>query len=168
MLRLALYQPDIPQNAGAMIRLAACLGAAIEIIEPAGFILDAARIRRVHMDYIDLVNITRHAGLEALRAAYPARPNGPRLLPDETSGSAGAQPRHILLAPQGDTSVWDFNFAPDDILIMGPESKTTLPELIAHADMVLRIPMVPGARSLNVASAAAIALGEAKRQCPSA
>jgi tRNA (cytidine/uridine-2'-O-)-methyltransferase len=146
-MRLALYQPDIPQNTGAMIRLAACLGAAVEIIEPCGFILDDARIRRVHMDYIDLVKITRHANLAALSAAYPTA-------------------RHILLAPQGETSVWDFNFMPDDILIMGPESKTTLPELIAHADTVLKIPMVPGARSLNVASAAAIAIGEARRQCP--
>jgi tRNA (cytidine/uridine-2'-O-)-methyltransferase len=146
MLRLALYQPDIPQNTGAMIRLAACLGAGVEIIEPCGFILDDARIRRVHMDYIDLVKITRHAGLTELRAAYPGR--------------------HVLLAPQGETSVWEFTFEPDDILIMGPESKTTLPELMAHADVVLKIPMVPGARSLNVASAAAIALGEARRQCP--
>ncbi len=154
MLRLTLYQPDIPQNAGAMIRLAACLGAAVEIIEPCGFILDEARIRRVHMDYIDLVKITRHAGLSELRAAYPGQPNGP------------AQPRHILLAPQGETSIWDFTFTHDDILIMGPESKTTLPELIEHSDHVLKIPMVAGARSLNVASAAAIALGEARRQCP--
>jgi len=145
MLRLALYQPDIPQNAGAMIRLTACLGAGIEIIEPCGFILDDARIRRVHMDYIDLVKMARHAGLAELRAAYP-----------------GA--RHILLAPQGQTSVWNFAFRADDILIMGPESKTTLPELMAHADEVLRIPMASGARSLNVASAAAIALGEARRQ----
>lgn len=147
MLRLALYQPDIPQNAGAMIRLAACLGASIEIIEPCGFILDDTRIRRVHMDYIDLVKITRHAGLAEFRAAYP-------------------DARHILLAPQGETSVWDFSFRADDILIMGPESKTTLPELISFADEVLKIPMVAGARSLNVASAAAIALGEARRQCP--
>ncbi len=150
MLRLALYQPDIPQNTGAMIRLAACLGAGVEIIEPCGFILDDARIRRVHMDYIDLVKITRHAGLAELRAAYP-----------NINGA-----RHVLLAPQGEVSIYDFTFRADDILIMGPESKTTLPELIAHADVVLRIPMIAGARSLNVASAAAIALGEARRQCP--
>jgi len=147
MLRLAIYQPDIPQNTGAIIRLAACLGAGMEIIEPCGFILDDARIRRVHMDYIDLVKITRHAGLAELRTAYP-----------------GA--RHILLAPQGEVSIYDFSFLPDDVLIMGPESKTTLPELITHADEVLKIPMVSGVRSLNVASAAAIALGEARRQCP--
>lgn len=146
MLRLALYQPDIPQNAGAMIRLAACLGASVEIIEPCGFILDDSRIRRVHMDYIDLVKITRHAGLAEFRAAYP-------------------DARHLLMAPQGETSVWDFSFRADDILIMGPESKTTLPELITFADEVLKIPMQPGARSLNVASAAAIALSEARRQC---
>jgi len=144
---LALYQPDIPQNTGAMIRLAACLGAGIEIIEPCGFILDDARIRRVHMDYIDLVRITRHAGLPELRTAY-----------------SGA--RHILLAPQGEVSIYDFVFRMDDILMMGPESKTTLPELITHADKILKIPMVSGVRSLNVASAAAIALGEARRQCP--
>jgi len=147
MLRLALYQPDIPQNTGAMIRLAACLGVGVEIVEPCGFILDDARIRRVHMDYIDLVKITRHAALSELRRAY-----------------SGA--RHILLAPQGEISIYDFAFRAGDILMMGPESKTTLSELIAHADEVLKIPMVSGVRSLNVASAAAIALGEARRQCP--
>lgn len=147
MLRLTLYKPDIPQNTGAMIRLAACLGAGVEIVEPCGFILDDTRIRRVHMDYIDLVKIARHADLTALRAAYPLA-------------------RSVLLAPQGEVSVYDFEFQADDILIMGPESKTTLPELMVFADHVLKIPMVAGARSLNVASAAAIALGEARRQCP--
>ena len=147
MLRLALYQPDIPQNTGAMIRLAACLGAGIEIVEPCGFVFDDARMRRAHMDYIDLALITRHADLNALSTAYP-----------------GA--RHILLAPQGKTSLWEFTFQQDDVLIMGPESKTTLPQLIEYSDMMLRIPMIDGARSLNVASAAAIALGEARRQCP--
>lgn len=147
MLRLALYQPDIPQNTGAVIRLAACLGASVEIIEPCGFILDDARLRRVHMDYIDRVKITRHADLAALRAAHSAA-------------------RHLLLAPQGETSVWDFAFRADDILILGPESFSTLPELVNYADDVLRIPMQTGTRSLNVAMAAGIALGEARRQCP--
>lgn len=147
MLRLALYQPDIPQNAGAMIRLAACLGAAIEIIEPCGFLLDDARIRRAHLDYIEHVKITRHTDLEALRAAY-------------------ASIRRVLLAPQGQTNLYDFTFRPDDILILGPETKKTLPELVEFSDHVIRIPMAAGVRSLNVASAAAIALGEARRQCP--
>jgi len=147
MLRLALYQPDIPQNAGAMIRLAACLGAAVEIVEPCGFVLDDQRLRRVHMDYLQHVKISRHADLAALRAAHP-----------------GA--RHLLLAPQAETSLWDFAFRADDLLILGPESFSTLPELTAYADDMLRIPMQPGVRSLNVAAAAAVALGEARRQWP--
>lgn len=145
MLRLALYQPDIPQNTGALIRLAACLGAAIEIIEPCGFIFDDTRVRRAHMDYIDMVQITRHANLDALRAAYP-------------------ESRHLLLAPQGKSGIYKYPFELDDILILGPESKTTLPELVRYADDVIKIPMVPGARSLNVAMAGAIALSEARRQ----
>jgi tRNA (cytidine/uridine-2'-O-)-methyltransferase len=123
MLRLCLYQPDIPHNTGPMIRLAACMGAAVEIIEPCGFILDNTRLRRAHMDYIDLVSITRHADLAALRAAYP-------------------NARWALMAPQGETSVYDFAFAPNDILIMGPESQTTLPLLIDAADAVLRLSLI--------------------------
>lgn len=147
MLHLALYQPDIPQNTGALIRLAACLGAAIEIIEPCGFIFDDAKVRRAHMDYIDLVKITRHINLDAFRTSYP-------------------NARFLLLAPQGETSIYDFSFHDNDILILGPESRTTLPELIHFSDDVLKIPMQPDARSLNVAMAGAIALGEARRQWP--
>jgi tRNA (cytidine/uridine-2'-O-)-methyltransferase len=147
MLHLALYQPDIPQNTGAIIRLAACLGASVEIIEPCGFILDDTRIRRAHMDYIDHVKITRHRDLVTFGAAFTGM-------------------RKILLAPQGETSIYDFTFRSDDILILGPESKTTLPELMTYADAVLKIPMQPQARSLNVAMAGAIALGEARRQWP--
>jgi len=145
MLRLALYQPDIPQNTGAVIRLAACLGAAVEIIEPCGFVFDDVKVRRAHMDYIDLVQITRHLDLKALRAAYP-------------------DAQHLLLAPQGKSSVYNYPFGSDDILILGPESKSTLPELMKYADDVIKIPMAAGARSLNVAMAGAIALSEARRK----
>ena len=147
MTRLALYQPDIPQNTGAIIRLAACLGAGVDIIEPCGFILDDTRIRRAHMDYIQHVDIIRHADLAAFDNARQGH-------------------RKILLAPQGETSIYDFGFHVDDVLILGPESKSTLPELMDYADMVLKIPMQPDARSLNVAMAGAIALGELRRQWP--
>lgn len=145
MLRLALYQPDIPQNTGAIIRLAACLGAAVDIIEPCGFVFDDAKVKRAHMDYIDYVEIRRHVDLKAFEAAYP-------------------DARHLLLAPQGKSSIYNYGFKHDDILILGPESKATLPELVKYADDVIKIPMAAGARSLNVAMAGAIALSEARRQ----
>jgi tRNA (cytidine/uridine-2'-O-)-methyltransferase len=146
MPSLVLYQPDIPQNAGALLRLAACLGIAVEVIEPCGFLWDEKRMRRAGMDYLDLVRVVRHASFAAFQAARgPAR-------------------RLVLLSTAGETRLDDFAFAAADAVMAGRESAGVPPEVAAAADVRLRIPMVAGARSLNVAAAATLALGEALRQ----
>jgi tRNA (cytidine/uridine-2'-O-)-methyltransferase len=145
--RLVLFQPDIPQNAGAILRLAACFGLAVEIIEPCGFLWDERRMRRAGMDYIDRVALTRHSSYGAFRAAR--------------AGSAG---RVVLLTTGGEDRLDGFVFRPADRLMVGRESAGVPPEVAAAADRRLVIPMVPGARSLNVAMAATLALGEALRQ----
>jgi tRNA (cytidine/uridine-2'-O-)-methyltransferase len=148
MMRLALYQPDIPQNTGAMLRLAACFGLGVDVILPAGFIFDDKRMRRAGMDYIDQVEIARHTSwdryLESRRAA--------------TTG------RLALLTTKGEHAYSDFAFAAADTLLVGRESSGVPPEVFAAADARLVIPMRPGLRSLNVAMAAAIVVGEAVRQ----
>ncbi len=144
-LSLVLFQPDIPQNTGAMMRLAACLGVTLEIIEPCGFVLEPRRLRRQALDYIDHLRWRRHASLEAYRAAEP----GGRL---------------ILASTKGEASCWAFGFSPGDRIMVGRES-AGVPEAVAAAcDHRLVIPMAPGPRSLNVATAAAVVLGEACRQ----
>ena len=143
-MRLALFEPDIPQNAGALLRLSACLGVPADIIEPCGFQLDDRRLRRAGMDYLDRVEMTRHRSWAAYR--------------DQVTG------RLILLTTQGTTRHVDFAFAPDDNLIVGRESAGAPEEVHARADARLVIPMRPGLRSINVALAAAIVLGEALRQ----
>jgi len=143
-MRLALYQPDIPQNTGALLRLAACLGLEVDLIEPAGFSLSDKRLRRAGMDYIDRATLRRHASWAAFEA--------------DRCG------RIVLLTTQSDTAYTEFAFAPDDILLLGRES-AGVPECVhARADARLRVPMVRGARSLNVALAAAMVLSEALRQ----
>lgn len=144
MVRLVLYQPDIPQNAGAMMRLAACFGVALDLIEPCGFPLDDQRLRRAGMDYIDLLDLTRHSSWAAFRAA-----DGGRL---------------VLLTTTGDRRHVDFAFAAGDRILVGRESAGVPPVVHAAADARIRIPMQPGIRSLNVAQAAAIGLSEALRQ----
>jgi tRNA (cytidine/uridine-2'-O-)-methyltransferase len=151
-MRLALYQPDIPQNTGAMLRLAACFGLGVDVILPAGFIFDDKRMRRAGMDYIDQVEIARHASWDAYRES---RIGGPK-------GSDGG--RLVLLTTKGDRAYTDFAFAADDTLLVGRESSGVPAEVIAVADARLVIPMRPGLRSLNVAMAAAIVTGEAMRQ----
>jgi tRNA (cytidine/uridine-2'-O-)-methyltransferase len=146
-MRLALYQPDIPQNTGAMLRLAACFGLGVDVILPAGFIFDDKRMRRAGMDYIDRVEIARHSAW----AAYLESRNG-------TKG------RLVLLTTKGDRTYTDFTFAPEDTLLVGRESGGVPPEVAAAADARLVIPMRPGLRSLNVAMAAAIVTAEAMRQ----
>jgi len=143
-MRLALYQPDIPQNTGALLRLAACLGIEVDLIEPAGFVLSDRRLQRAGMDYLDLVPLRRHASWTAFEAA-----------------SAG---RLVLLTTSAGQSFLDFAFAPDDVLLLGRESAGVPEDVHARADARLRVPMVPGARSLNVALAAAMVLSEALRQ----
>lgn len=148
-MRLALFEPDIPQNLGAFIRLSACTGAALDIIEPCGFPLDDRRMRRAAMDYFDRADLTRHASWTAFQRARLDQPAPGRL---------------ILLTTQGPARFPDIAFRPDDILLLGRESAGVPPEVHAAADVGLRIPLRPALRSLNVALAAAMVLTEAMRQ----
>jgi tRNA (cytidine/uridine-2'-O-)-methyltransferase len=143
-VRLALYQPDIPQNLGAAIRLTACMGVPLDIVEPCGFPLTDRALKRAAMDYVGAATITRHASLVALRAALPGR-----LVLVETGGTARLE---------------RFAFEPADTLVLGRESAGSPPELWEAADASVRLPMAAGLRSLNVVTAAAMALWEAMRQ----
>ncbi len=148
-MRLVLYQPDIPQNAGAAIRTAACFGASLEIIEPCGFPLDAKVLRRAAMDYGALAPPKAHVSWRAFL---------------ETAGGG----RLVLMTTAAETSLWTFRFRDDDILIVGRESAGVPEDVHAAASARLCIPLAEGARSLNVATAGAIALAEARRQLTSA
>jgi len=144
-MRIALFEPEIAGNVGAVLRLGACLGVAVDLIEPMGFVWDDRRVRRAAMDYIDHVAIARHAGFDAFR---------------QTTGSR----RMVLFTTKASQSVYDFAFAPDDILLFGKES-AGVPVTVADACQArVRIPMRPQVRSMNLASSAALALGEALRQ----
>ncbi|WP_296600136.1 tRNA (cytidine(34)-2'-O)-methyltransferase [Phenylobacterium sp.] len=145
-MRLALFQPDIPQNLGAAIRLAACLGVPLDVIEPCGFALSDAAIRRAAMDYEGIAQVTRHAGWDVFR------------------GDAAQPGRLVLFTTRGATPFHDFAFAPSDVLLFGRESAGVPEAVHAAADARLLIPMAPGARSLNLVTAATLALGEALRQ----
>jgi tRNA (cytidine/uridine-2'-O-)-methyltransferase len=146
-MRLALFQPDIPQNLGAALRLGACLGVPIDVIEPCGFPLSDRAVRRAAMDYADQAEVVRHPSwLRFLE--HPARATGRLLL----FTTRGAQPFH------------SFRFQAGDVLLFGRESAGVPPEVHAAADARLYIPLAPAARSLNVVNAAAMALGEALRQ----
>lgn len=147
-MRLALYQPDMPANVGTLLRLAACLGIAVDIIEPCGFPWDDRRLRRAGMDYLDHVTLSRHASFAAFTAARQRSVGG----------------RLILLTTQGDTPHHRFRFHPSDTLMTGQESQGVPEAVHRAADARLRIPMRDGLRSLNVALACAIVLGEALRQ----
>ena len=147
--RLVMYQPDMPQNLGNMLRLCACLGAPAELIEPCGFPFDEKRMKRAGMDYIDQVALTRHASWAAFQAWRARQPIAPRL---------------ILLSAHATISYTDFAYQPGDLLMVGQES-AGVPEAVTHAcDSAITIPMAPGVRCLNVSSAAAIILSEALRQ----
>ena len=143
-MRLALYQPDIPQNAGAALRLAACLGVGVDIIEPCGFVWSEPKMRRAGMDYLDNVDLKRHSGW----IAYTAQVTG----------------RIVLLTTGAAERFDDFRFDPDDTLLLGRESAGVPADVHTVADARLCIPMMPGMRSLNVVNAAAIVLGEGLRQ----
>jgi tRNA (cytidine/uridine-2'-O-)-methyltransferase len=144
-MRLALYEPDIPQNAGAVLRLGACLDVAIDIIEPCGFVLDDRRLRRAGMDYIARAAWTRHESW----ARY-CESRGPGRL--------------VLLTTEGDLAYHRYAFRADDTLLLGRETAGVPQAVHGAADARLAVPMVAGARSLNVALAAATVLGEALRQ----
>jgi tRNA (cytidine/uridine-2'-O-)-methyltransferase len=146
-MRIALYEPDIPQNAGTILRLAACLGIEAHIIEPAGFPTSDRAFRRAGMDYLDQVDVIRHASWTAFQAWR--RERGGRL---------------ILFTTRASVSYLDHAFRPDDVLLFGRESSGVPNAVHEAADARLVIPMRGGLRSLNVAMAAAVAVGEAMRQ----
>jgi tRNA (cytidine/uridine-2'-O-)-methyltransferase len=146
-MRLALYEPDIPQNTGTILRLAACLGVPVDIVGPAGFDLTDRALRRAGLDYLNHVEIARHESFAAFDA-----------------GRRTAGVRLILLTTRGEAAHAGFAFAPTDVLLLGRESAGVPASVHAAADARVRIPMRPGLRSLNVAVAAAIVLGEALRQ----
>jgi tRNA (cytidine/uridine-2'-O-)-methyltransferase len=146
-LRIALFQPDIPQNTGTILRLCACLGIEAHIIEPAGFPTSDRAFRRAGMDYLDAVTIARHASWQEFEAW---RRRGHYCL--------------VLFTTQATLSYLDYSFEANDILLFGRESAGVPDEVHAAADARLVIPLRPGLRSLNVAVAAAMAAGEALRQ----
>lgn len=150
-MRLALYEPDIPQNAGSLMRLGACLGVGIDIIEPCGFLLSDRNFRRAGMDYLKSADICRH-------------PSWRQFHDDFTAGPAQKGGRLVLLTTKADMAYCDFRFAPGDTLLVGRESAGVPQEVHEAADARLVIPLRPGLRSLNVAQAAAMVLGEALRQ----
>lgn len=144
-MRLAFFQPDIPQNLGGAIRLAACLGAGLDVIEPCGFPLTDKALRRAAMDYRARVEIVRHRNWDSFRAA--------------TSPS-----RIVLFTTRGAGSAFDFAFQRDDVLLFGRESAGVPDPVHEAADARLFVPILPESRSLNVVTAAAIGLAEALRQ----
>ncbi len=146
-MRLALFQPDIPQNLGAAIRLCACLGVSLDVIEPCAFAIDDRTLRRAALDYRPLADIARHDGWRAFNA-HEARGEG----------------RLVLFTTTGARPYLDFEFQAGDTLIFGRESVGVTEEVHARAQARLFIPMMAGARSMNVVTAAAMALGEALRQ----
>lgn len=144
-MRLALYEPDIPQNTGTLMRLCACLGVPMDIIEPCGFILSNKNLHRAGMDYIGHLALTRHLDWAAFRGA-------------------AADKRLVLMTTKAGDSFLDFKFQTNDVLIAGRESAGVPEGVRAGCAASVTIPMVPGLRSLNVALASAIVLGEALRQ----
>src|SRR5688572_7751413 len=143
-MRLCLFQPEIAGNVGAVMRLGACFGVPIDLIEPLGFEWDDKRVRRTAMDYIDHVEVTRHPSFAAFRTNAPGR--------------------LILFTTKGRRSPYAFAFEPGDILLFGKESGGVPDEVANLSDAKLRIPIRPEVRSFNLATSAALALGEALRQ----
>lgn len=143
-IRLALYQPDIPQNAGALMRLAACCRVPLEVIEPCGFVWSDRHLKRAGMDYADMAAVTRHDSWD--------------MFLNEMTG------RIVLLTTRADCVYTDADFTDGDVLLLGRESVGVPDAVHSAADMRVRVPLAEGARSLNVALAGAMVLGEALRQ----
>nr|WP_294810632.1 tRNA (cytidine(34)-2'-O)-methyltransferase [uncultured Sphingomonas sp.] len=143
-MRIALFQPDIAGNVGTILRLGACLNVPVDLIEPMGFPWSDRALARAGMDYAAQAEVRRHADWEAFAAQVPGR--------------------IILLTTRGGTRLDEARFAPDDTLLLGSESAGAPDFVHDRADLALRIPLAPGFRSLNVAIAAGVALGEALRQ----
>ncbi|HEY4264237.1 MAG TPA: tRNA (cytidine(34)-2'-O)-methyltransferase [Micropepsaceae bacterium] len=143
-MRLCLFEPDIPQNAASLIRLGACLGVAVDIVEPCGFLFSESGFRRAGMDYVERADLVRHRSWEEFRAT--------------------AQGRLILLTTKAPLPYTAFAFQDGDILILGRESAGVPDHVHDAAEARLRIPLRSGLRSINVAQAGALVLGEALRQ----
>lgn len=146
-MRIALFQPDIPQNTGTILRLCACLDVEAHIIEPAGFPVSDRNFRRAGMDYLDQVSLIRHDSWAKFQ---------------QWRHNEGC--RLILLTTKGLTSYVEYRYAPGDVLMLGRESAGVPDDVAAAADARLVIPVKPGLRSLNIAVAAAMVVGEALRQ----
>ena len=145
-MKIAMYQPDIPQNCGAMMRLCACTGIPLEIIEPCGFLWDERKIRTAAMDYFDKADITRHSAWEPFYQAHHG------------------QARIVLMSTKASVPYHEFSFEAGDILLAGRES-AGVPDFVHEAaDARVFIPMKQGLRSLNIVNASAMILGEAMRQ----
>ena len=146
-MRIALFEPDIPQNAGNIFRLGACLGIPIDIIEPAGFVIDDKRLKRASMDYYDYLDLTKHVSWEKFYEW--SKKNSYQL---------------ILLTTKSQKSYYDYKFQPKDIILFGRES-AGVPNYV-HASVVerLSIPMIKGPRSINLSSSVAMVAGEMIRQ----
>jgi tRNA (cytidine/uridine-2'-O-)-methyltransferase len=145
-MRIALYQPEIAGNVGAIMRLAACFGVPLDIVMPCGFAFSDRHLKRAAMDYGAATDLTRHASYEAFLASRK---------PDA---------RIVLMTGKGAAPLHEIAFRPDDILLMGNEGHGVPDPIHASADLRVRIPMVPGFRSLNISVATGIALSEALRQ----
>jgi tRNA (cytidine/uridine-2'-O-)-methyltransferase len=143
-MRIALYQPEIAGNVGAVLRLAACMGVGVDIIEPTGFVFSDARMKRAGMDYIDQVAMTRHDDWSAFLAT--------------TTG------RLMLMTTKGSRSIYNTAFDPSDILLFGRESSGVPTDVAEACAMRIRIPIAPAARSLNLGMSVGIAVTEALRQ----
>jgi tRNA (cytidine/uridine-2'-O-)-methyltransferase len=146
-MRIALYQPDIPQNTGTILRLCACLGIEAHIIQPAGFPTSDRAFRRAGMDYLDAVELVRHSSWQAFEVWRREQRH-----------------RLVLFSTGATLSYLDHHYGDDDVLLFGRESAGVPSEVHEAADARLLVPMRPGLRSLNVAVAAAMAAGEALRQ----
>jgi tRNA (cytidine/uridine-2'-O-)-methyltransferase len=144
-MRLALYQPDIPQNTGTILRMAACLGVPVDIIGPTGFDMTDRTLRRAGLDYLEAVSMARHVSFAAFT-------------------KSGLEGRLVLLSTHGEIPLHAFAFRSDDTLLLGRESAGVPASVHEAAASRVRIPIRSGLRSLNIAVAAAIALGEALRQ----
>lgn len=143
-MRIALYQPEIAGNVGAVMRLAACFGVPVDVIEPTGFVISDAKLKRAGMDYISHVDLTRHEDWPAFVRTTPGR--------------------HVLLTTKGETRLHDWTFAADDVLLMGSESAGVPDDIARHCAARVRIPIGPAVRSLNLSVATGIAIAEALRQ----
>ncbi len=144
-MRIALFEPEIAGNVGAVLRLCACMGAGVDLIEPMGFVWDDRRVRRSAMDYIDHVAVARHASFEVFKATIGSR-------------------RLVLFTTKASQSAYGFRYLADDVLLFGKESGGVPPVVADACDARVRIPMRNEVRSMNLAMTAGLALGEALRR----